>query len=51
MKKKAEEQKARLQAAELEQRQKLWRWLLVTALTVLVMETALAGWLTHQKHA
>jgi len=48
MQKRTEEQKARLQAAELEQRQKLWRWLLLTALAVLVVETALAGWLTQR---
>ncbi len=48
LKKKAEAAKARLRAAELEQRQKLWRWLLVTALTILILETALAGWLTHR---
>jgi hypothetical protein len=49
--KQAQERKARLQAAELEQRQKLWRWLLVTALVILVMETALAGWITRRGSA
>lgn len=43
-----EEKKLNLQATELEQRQKLWRWLLVAALVVLVMETWLAGWLTRR---
>lgn len=37
----------RLRAAELEQRQKLWRWLLVIALVVLVLETWIAGRLTR----
>jgi hypothetical protein len=43
-----EKKRLRLQAAELEQRQKLWRWLIVAALVVLVTETWLAGWLTHR---
>jgi len=37
-----------LQAIELEQRQKLWRWLIVAALMVLVGETLLAGWLSRR---
>jgi hypothetical protein len=41
-------QRQLLQAAELENRQKLWRWLLVAALLVLLMETWLAGWLTRR---
>jgi hypothetical protein len=41
-------QQQHLQAAELEQRQKLWRWLIVAALVLLVMETLLAGWLTRR---
>jgi hypothetical protein len=45
------QKKLRLHAAELEQRQKLWRWLMVAALVVLVMETWLAGWLTHRQQA
>lgn len=32
------------QAAEAENRQKLWRWFLVATLAVLLAETALAGW-------
>ena len=40
------EQKRRLHNAELEHQQKLWRWLIVAALVVLLMETWLAGWLT-----
>jgi Aerotolerance regulator N-terminal/von Willebrand factor type A domain len=36
-----------LQAAQLENRQKLWRWLIVAALVVLVVETWLAGRLTR----
>jgi hypothetical protein len=39
--------RARLHAADLEQRQKLWRWLLAAALIVLVMETWVAGRLTR----
>ncbi len=35
-------------ATELENRQKLWRWLLVAALVVLMMETWLAGRLTRR---
>lgn len=46
--KQEEKKRLRLQAAELEQRQKLWRWLIVGALVVLVMETALAGWVTRR---
>jgi hypothetical protein len=38
---------ARAQAAELENRQKLWRWLIVAALVVLLLETLVAGRLTR----
>jgi hypothetical protein len=38
----------RLQSVQLENRQKLWRWLIVAALVVLVMETWLAGRLTRR---
>lgn len=41
--KEAAERQALLRAAELENRQKLWRWLLVTALLVVLTETWLAG--------
>ncbi len=41
------EQKRRLHDAELEDRQKLWRWLTLTALVVLLVETWLAGRLTR----
>jgi hypothetical protein len=40
----AAELQARLHGAELEGRQKLWRWLLATALAILLLETWLAGW-------
>ncbi len=40
-----------LHAAELEQRQKLWRWLLVAAIVVLLLETAVAGWTTRRTFA
>ncbi len=42
------EQKRRLHNAELESQQKLWRWLIVAALVVLLMETWLAGRLTRR---
>jgi hypothetical protein len=35
----------------LENRQKLWRWLIVGVLAVLVLETALAGRLAHRTMA
>ncbi len=38
----------KLKMTELEQRQKLWRWLIVGVLGILVAETALAGRLAHQ---
>lgn len=37
-----------LHNTELEARQKLWRWLIVAALTILFIETWLAGWLTRR---
>ena len=37
------EETAHAQAAELEGRQKMWRWLIVAALAVLLLETLLAG--------
>ncbi|HVY71808.1 MAG TPA: hypothetical protein VHH73_17885, partial [Verrucomicrobiae bacterium] len=40
-----------LQAAELENRQKLWRWLLVVVVSVLFLETGLAGWLARRVSA
>jgi hypothetical protein len=40
-----------LHNAELEARQKLWRWLIVAALAVLLVETWLAGWITHRTTA
>ncbi len=43
-----EKKRQQLQAAELENRQKLWRWLIVAALVVLVGETLVAGWLTRR---
>lgn len=43
-----EQKKLNLQSTELEQRQKLWRWLLVAALIVLIAETWVAGWLTRR---
>ncbi len=46
--KNSEAKRLQLQSAELEQRQKLWRWLLIAALVVLVVETWLAGWLTRR---
>ena len=40
-------QPAQMQAAEVESRQKLWRWLIVAALGVIFMETWLAGRLSR----
>jgi hypothetical protein len=40
-----------LHNTELEARQKVWRWLIVTALAVLLVETWLAGWLTRRSAA
>jgi hypothetical protein len=40
-----------LHHAELEARQKLWRWLIVAALAVLLVETWLAGWITRRSAA
>ena len=42
------EQRRQLQIVELENRQKLWRWLIVGVLGLLVVETALAGHLAHR---
>jgi Aerotolerance regulator N-terminal/von Willebrand factor type A domain len=42
------EQKRQLHAAELENQQKLWRWLTFLAVVVLLVETWLAGWLTRR---
>ncbi len=41
---KTESEKALLQAAEAENRQKLWRWFVTATLAVLLIESALAGW-------
>ena len=46
--KKETEKRLRLQATELEQRQKIWRWLIVVALVILLLETWLAGWITRR---
>jgi len=40
-----------LHNTELEARQKLWRWLIVAALAVLLVETWLAGWITRRSNA
>jgi hypothetical protein len=40
----AVEKQVRRQNAELESRQKLWRWLVVAALVVVLIETWLGGW-------
>lgn len=37
-----------LHNADLENQQKLWRWLIVAALVVLIVETWLAGWITRR---
>ncbi len=41
------EEAARAQAAELESRQKMWRWLIVAALAVLLIETLIAARVSH----
>ena len=43
--------KQQLHDADLESRQKLWRWLIVAALVVLIIETWLAGWITRRSVA
>ncbi len=43
----AARREAQAQAAELEGRQKLWRWLLLAALVVLLLETRIAGKLSR----
>jgi hypothetical protein len=45
------EQLRQLQNAELESRQKLWRWLILAAIGVLVVETWLAGRITRPRLA
>jgi hypothetical protein len=40
-----------MQNAELERRQKLWRWLILAAIGVLIVETGLAGWLKRPRRA
>ena len=42
------EQKRRLHDAELEDRQKVWRWLTFAAIMVLLGETWIAGAMTRQ---
>jgi hypothetical protein len=42
------EQKKKLQNVELEARQKLWRWLIVAALVVLMLETWVAGFISRR---
>ena len=44
----SEQKWQRLHVAELENKQKLWRWLIVAAFLVLIGETWLAGWLTRR---
>jgi hypothetical protein len=44
----AADRQALLQASELESRQKLWRWLLLAALVVLLAETVVAGRITRR---
>ena len=45
------EQKKRLQNLELEARQKLWKWLIVAALVVLMLETWVAGYVSRRATA
>ena len=46
--KQAEQRRRHLQSAELENQQKLWKWLIVAALVILITETVLAGLLTRR---
>ena len=48
---KQSEIKKRLANTDLENRQKLWRWFIVAALVVLLVESWLAGWLTRRATA
>ncbi len=43
-----EKARQHLLATELESQQRLWRWLLIAALSILLVETWLAGWLTRR---
>jgi len=45
------EQKKRLENVELEARQKLWKWLIVAALVVLMLETWVAGYVSRRATA
>ncbi len=45
------EQERQLHNAELEGRQKLWRWLILATLGILIVETGLAGWLARPRRA
>jgi len=45
----AAQRKVVLQSAELERRQKLWRWLIVAALVFLLFETGIAGWTARRR--
>ena len=45
------EQRRQMRDVELENRQKLWRWLIVAALVVLIVETWLAGYLSSSTTA
>jgi hypothetical protein len=42
------DEKRRLHDTELENQQKLWRWLTLAALVVLLCETGVAGWLARR---
>ena len=46
--KQVEQRRRHLQSTELESQQKLWKWLIVAALVVLITETLLAGVLTRR---
>lgn len=45
------EKQLQLQGLEAESRQKLWRWLIAATLAVLVVESALAGWMARKPTA
>jgi hypothetical protein len=45
----AQERKTRLEHEELENRQKLWRWLILAVLAITFVEIAVGGWLARRK--
>ncbi|MFG0332555.1 MAG: BatA domain-containing protein [Maioricimonas sp. JB049] len=44
-----EQRERQLQNSELESRQKIWRWLVTTAIAILLLETMLSSWLAGRR--